>query len=65
MNSIDKKDIVNPVAIVKQYCVENGLLWFFNRNEKIINTYLDKVFKQQGYSLIAIRDNKEEMDNNG
>ena len=65
MNSIDKKDIVNPVTIVKQYCAENGLLWFFNRNEKIINTYLDKVFKQQGYSLIAIRDNKEEMDNDG
>lgn len=58
MIKIEKKDIIDPVTIVKNYCKENGLSFFFNRNENTIKKYLHKVFDEQGYTLIAINKNK-------
>lgn len=58
MIKIEKKDIVDPVEIVKNYCKENGLSFFFNRNESTVKKYLNKVFDEQGYTLIAINKNK-------
>lgn len=56
--TIEEKDIIDPVEIVKNYCKENGLSFFFDRNENIIKKYLNKVFSEQGYTLIAINKNK-------
>ena len=58
MLKIENKDIIDPVEIVKDYCKENGLSFFFNRNESTIKKYLNKVFDEQGYALIAINKNK-------
>ena len=58
MIKIESKDIIDPVSIVKNYCQENGLSFFFNRNEGMIKNYLNKVFNEQGYALIAIDKNK-------
>ena len=58
MININNKDIIDPVTIVKNYCKENGLSFFFNRNENTIKKYLHKVFDEQGYTLIAINKNK-------
>ena len=56
--TIEEKDIIDPVEIVKNHCKENGLSFFFDRNENIIKKYLNKVFDEQGYTLIAINKNK-------
>lgn len=56
--TIEEKDIIDPVEIVKNYCKENGLSFFFDRNKNIIKKYLNKVFDEQGYTLIAINKNK-------
>ena len=58
MLKIENKDIIDPVEIVKDYCKENGLSFFFNRNESTVKKYLNKVFDEQGYALIAINKNK-------
>lgn len=58
MPKIENKDIIDPVLIVKNYCNENGLSFFFNRNESTVKKYLHKVFDEQGYALIAINKNK-------
>ena len=58
MLKIENKDIIDPVEIVKDYCKENGLSFFFNRNESTVKKYLNKVFDEQGYFLVAINKNK-------
>lgn len=58
MLKIENKDIIDPVEIVKDYCKVNGLSFFFNRNESTVKKYLNKVFDEQGYALIAINKNK-------
>ena len=58
MIKIEEKDVIDPVEIVKDYCKENGLSFFFNRNESTVKKYLNKVFDEQGYVLIAINKNK-------
>lgn len=58
MLKIENKDIIDPVEIVKDYCKVNGLSFFFNRNESAVKKYLNKVFDEQGYVLIAINKNK-------
>lgn len=58
MIKIENKDILDPISIVKDYCKENGLSFFFNRNENTIKKYLHKVFNEQGYALVAINKNK-------
>ena len=58
MLKIENKDIIDPVEIVKDYCKVNGLSFFFNRNESTVKKYLNKVFDEQGYVLIAINKNK-------
>lgn len=58
MIKIENKDILDPISIVKDYCKENGLSFFINRNENMIKKYLNKVFDEQGYVLVAINKNK-------
>lgn len=58
MLKIENKDIIDPVEIVKDYCKVSGLSFFFNRNESTVKKYLNKVFDEQGYVLIAINKNK-------
>lgn len=58
MIKVENKDMLDPISIVKDYCKKNGLSFFVNRNESMIKKYLNKVFDEQDYVLVAINKNK-------